>query len=137
MNAELAKTDSGRMVQLNNTIGDMKEQVGQLLLPFESFITQASEMGMAASGIIQLAQAINATGIATKAWTAAQWLLNAALDANPIGIVVMALGALVGALIYAYNHSEDFRRIVNLLWEAFKDFTMLLSGIVRKWSSVS
>ena len=121
------------MVQLNNTIGDMKEQVGQLLLPFESFLTQAAEMGMAASGIIQLAQAINATGIATKAWTAAQWLLNAALDANPIGIVVMALGALAGALIYAYNHSEDFRRIVNLLWEAFKDFTMLLSGIVRKW----
>lgn len=133
VNAELAKTDSGRMVQLNNTIGDMKEQVGQLLLPFESFLTQAAEMGMAASGIIQLAQAINATGIATKAWTAAQWLLNAALDANPIGIIVMALGALVGALIYAYNHSEDFRRIVNLLWEAFKDFTMLLSGIVRKW----
>lgn len=133
VNAELAKTDSGRMVQLNNTIGDMKEQVGQLLLPFESFLTQAAEMGMAVSGIIQLAQAINATGIATKAWTAAQWLLNAALDANPIGIVVMALGALVGALIYAYNHSEDFRRIVNLLWEAFKDFTMLLSGIVRKW----
>ena len=133
VNAELAKTDSGRMVQLNNTIGDMKEQVGQLLLPFESFLTQAAEMGMAASGIIQLAQAINATGIATKAWTAAQWLLNAALDANPIGIIVMALGALAGALIYAYNHSEDFRRIVNLLWEAFKDFTMLLSGIVRKW----
>ena len=133
VNAELAKTDAGHMVQLRNAIDDVKVQVGQMLIPFESFLTQAAEMGMAASGIIQLAQAINATGIATKAWTAAQWLLNAALDANPIGIIVMALGALAGALIYAYNHSEDFRRIVNLLWEAFKDFTMLLSGIVRKW----
>ena len=133
VNEELAKTDAGHMVQLRNAIDDVKVQVGQMLIPFESFLTQAAEMGTAASGIIQLAQAINATGIATKAWTAAQWLLNAALDANPIGIIVMALGALVGALIYAYNHSEDFRRIVNLLWEAFKDFTMLLSGIVRKW----
>jgi len=133
VNEELAKTDAGHMVQLRNAIDDVKVQVGQMLIPFESFLTQAAEMGMAASGIIQLAQAINATGIATKAWTAAQWLLNAALDANPIGIIVMALGALAGALIYAYNHSEDFRRIVNLLWEAFKDFTMLLSGIVRKW----
>lgn len=133
VNEELAKTDAGHMVQLRNAIDDIKVQVGQMLIPFESFLTQAAEMGMAASGIIQLAQAINATGIATKAWTAAQWLLNAALDANPIGIIVMALGALAGALIYAYNHSEDFRRIVNLLWEAFKDFTMLLSGIVRKW----
>lgn len=133
VNEELAKTDAGHMVQLRNAIDDVKVQVGQMLIPFESFLTQAAEMGMAASGIIQLSQAINATGIATKAWTAAQWLLNAALDANPIGIIVMALGALAGALIYAYNHSEDFRRIVNLLWEAFKDFTMLLSGIVRKW----
>lgn len=133
VNEELAKTDAGHMVQLRNAIDDIKVQVGQMLIPFVSFLTQAAEMGMAASGIIQLAQAINATGIATKAWTAAQWLLNAALDANPIGIIVMALGALAGALIYAYNHSEDFRRIVNLLWEAFKDFTMLLSGIVRKW----
>lgn len=133
VNEELAKTDAGHMVQLRNAIDDVKVQVGQMLIPFESFLTQAAEMGTAASGIIQLAQAINATGIATKAWTAAQWLLNAALDANPIGIIVMALGALAGALIYAYNHSEDFRRIVNLLWEAFKDFTMLLSGIVRKW----
>ena len=133
VNEELAKTDAGHMVQLRNAIDDIKVQVGQMLIPFESFLTQAAEMGTAASGIIQLAQAINATGIATKAWTAAQWLLNAALDANPIGIIVMALGALAGALIYAYNHSEDFRRIVNLLWEAFKDFTMLLSGIVRKW----
>ncbi len=132
VNAELAKTDSGRMVQLNNTIGDMKGQVGQMLIPFQSFITQASEMGMAASGIIQLAQAINTTGIATKAWTAAQWLLNAALDANPIGVVVMALAALVGALVYAYNNSEDFRRIVDEAWAAVKDLASVLWGVLKK-----
>ena len=132
VNAELAKTDTGRMVQLNNAIGDIKEQVGQMLIPFQSFITQASEMGMAASGIIQLAQAINTTGIATKAWTAAQWLLNAALDANPIGIVVMALAALVGALVYAYNNSEDFRRIVDEAWAAVKDLASVLWGVLKK-----
>ena len=132
VNAELAKTDTGRMVQLNNAIGDIKEQVGQMLIPFQSFITQASEMGMAASGIIQLAQAINTTGIATKAWTAAQWLLNAALDANPIGVVVMALAALVGALVYAYNNSEDFRRIVDEAWAAVKDLASVLWGVLKK-----
>ena len=31
---------------------------------------------------------------ATAAWTAAQWLLNAALTANPIGLVIIALAAL-------------------------------------------
>ncbi len=53
---------------------------------------------------------------AMVAVTAAQWLLNAALAANPIGIVVLALAALAAALIYAYNNSEDFRRIVDGVW---------------------
>ena len=77
-------------------------------------------------------QAIQATGIATKAWTAAQWLLNAALDANPIGIVVMAIAALVGALIYAYNNSEEFRRIVDEAWAAVKELASVLWGVLKK-----
>lgn len=50
---------------------------------------------------------------ALKAWTAAQWLLNAAMTANPIGIVIVAIAALVAGLIYAYKKSEKFRAIVD------------------------
>lgn len=39
--------------------------------------------------------------------------LNVILDANPIGIVVLALGALALGLVYAYKHSETFRKIVD------------------------
>lgn len=35
--------------------------------------------------------------------TAAQWLWNAALTANPIGIVIVAIGALVGVIAYLAN----------------------------------
>ena len=59
VNAELAKTDAGRMVQLNNTIGDIKEQVGQMLMPFQALITQAAELGVAADRLVQLTQAID------------------------------------------------------------------------------
>src|SRR5690349_1615277 len=48
----------------------------------------------------------------TKAWAAGQWLLNAALSANPIGIVVVAVAALVAGIVLAYNKSETFRNIV-------------------------
>jgi len=51
--------------------------------------------------------------VVTGALTAAQWLLNAALTANPIGLVVVAVGALIGGLIYAYQHSEKFRAILS------------------------
>ena len=49
----------------------------------------------------------------SKAAAGAQWLLNTAMKANPIGLVVTALGALVGGLIYAYQNSETFRNVVN------------------------
>lgn len=57
---------------------------------------------------------------ATKAWTGLQWALNAALDANPIGLIVLAIGALVLGIIEAYKHSEKFRDIVNSVWDAIK-----------------
>jgi hypothetical protein len=54
------------------------------------------------------------------AWTAVQWLLNAALSANPIGLVVIAIAALVAGLIYAWKNSETFRNVVLAVWGAIK-----------------
>lgn len=48
----------------------------------------------------------------TKVWTATQWLLNVALTANPIGLVIVAVAALVAAIVIAYKHSDKFRAIV-------------------------
>lgn len=53
-----------------------------------------------------------ASTVATGAATAAQWLLNVALSANPIGLVVIAIAGLVGAIVYAWRNSETFRRVV-------------------------
>lgn len=64
--------------------------------------------------------AMKAFSIAQTIATAKQWLLNSALFANPIGLVVLAIGALVGALIYAWNNSETFRRVVTAAWEGVK-----------------
>lgn len=47
--------------------------------------------------------------------------LGTAFSANPIGIVIVALTALVGGLIYAYNHSEKFRDIVNNAFAKVKE----------------
>lgn len=61
-----------------------------------------------------------ATTVATGAWTAAQWLLNAALTANPIGLVVVAIALLAAGLIYAYRHSQTFRDIVQSAFAVVK-----------------
>lgn len=53
----------------------------------------------------------------TTAATAAQWLLNAAMSANPIGLVVIAIAALVAGLYILYQNSDLVRNSINGLWE--------------------
>lgn len=57
---------------------------------------------------------------ATIAWTAVQWALNSALFANPIGLVVLAIAALVAGIILAWKNSETFRNVVLAVWSAIK-----------------
>lgn len=57
--------------------------------------------------------AMAAHAAVSKVAAAGQWLLNAALSANPIGIVVVAIAALVAGLVIAYKKSETFRNIVD------------------------
>ena len=54
------------------------------------------------------------------AWTAVQWALNAALSANPIGIVVMAIAGLIAAVVLLYNKNEGFRQLVQKVWGAIQ-----------------
>lgn len=58
-----------------------------------------------------------AAAAASKAWAAAQWVLNAALSANPIGLVIVGVGLLVAALVLAYKKSETFRQVIGALAE--------------------
>jgi tape measure domain-containing protein len=52
--------------------------------------------------------------------TGAQWLLNAAMTANPIGAVVVAIGALIAGLVIAYNRFTGFRALVDGVWGSLK-----------------
>lgn len=54
-----------------------------------------------------------AGAVVAKGMAAAQWAVNAAMAANPITLVVLALVALGAGLVIAYKKSETFRKIVN------------------------
>lgn len=62
----------------------------------------------------KIVTAIKGIGTAFKA-------LGAFMSANPLGVIIIALTALVAGLIYAYNHSEKFREIVNNAFAKVKE----------------
>lgn len=71
----------------------------------------------------------------TIAWTAVQWALNAALFANPIGLVVLAVAALVAAFIWAWNNIEGFRNFWIAVWDAIvAAFNWTKDTVVTAWN---
>ena len=58
--------------------------------------------------------------LAQYAATAAQTALNVAMSANPIGIIILAITALVAAFVTLWNNCESFREFWINLWEKIK-----------------
>ena len=50
--------------------------------------------------------------VATKIWTGVQWLLNIALTANPIGIIIVAIAALIAIIVVCWNKYAGFRAVI-------------------------
>jgi len=90
----------------------------------------ATRAGVAAA-YAQKAAAVVVSG-ATKVWAGAQWLLNAAMSANPIVLVVAAIVALGVAVFIAWKKSETFRRIVTGAFDAVLSAARWLWGWLKK-----
>ena len=110
------------------------KEVGEKIKEVINFIDLISPalaalgVAIAGIGIIGLIQNLSAIGLALKTWaastklvTAAQWLLNTAMSANPIGLIVVAIAALVAAFVLLWNKSEKFREFWIGLWEKIKE----------------
>ncbi|MFA9212477.1 MAG: phage tail tape measure protein [Candidatus Methylacidiphilales bacterium] len=73
---------------------------------------------------VQLFQALSSSqliaAVATNVMAAAQWMLNIAMSANPIGLIVIGIAALISGIVLAYNYFDGFRALIDGLGETFK-----------------
>lgn len=104
--------------------GDLTKAIGRtigkmVVLAAKTVIATAKMVAHGAVLVATKAKQV-AVAVATGAWTAAQWLLNVALNANPIGLIILAIAGLVAGLVYAYQNSETFRNIVTGAFDAVK-----------------
>lgn len=69
---------------------------------------------------------------ATKLWAAAQWLLNIALTANPLGIIIVAIGAFVGAIVFLIKNLDGLRDKFFSVFRAIGNFYIGIVNLVIK-----
>ena len=75
--------------------------------------------------------------LAQYAAAAAQKVLNAAMKANPIGLIIVAITALVAAFTYLWNNCEAFREFWIKLWEGLKKaVNTVVSWIKENWKTM-
>lgn len=115
----------------------VKNVVGFVIDNFEKFapIIAGVTAGLASyktiTTAISTAQKIWST--VTKVVTAAQTALNAVMNANPIGIVCLAIGALVAAGVALYQNWDVIKEKLATLWENVKN---VFSAIGTKVSEI-
>ena len=59
-----------------------------------------------------------ASSIAMYATAAAQWALNAAMSANPIGLVIISIVALIAAFVWLGTHFQAVSEFCTSMWES-------------------
>lgn len=81
----------------------------------------------AAAATIAQRVATVASTVATRAAAAGQWLLNAALTANPISLIIAGIAALVAGLVLFFTKTETGKAIIDAVWGGIKS---AIGGVV-------
>lgn len=93
--------------------------VAKLIQGVTTIVGGATKAVKAVSGAVKIYKGVATTGtVASKALAAAMTFLT-----GPVGIVIMIITLLVGAFIYLWNTSDEFRNFWIKLWEKIKEIT--------------
>jgi len=91
--------------------------------------------GIAAFKIVTIIQSavslFSAWRTATVGMSVAQAALNVVLSANPIGIIVMAIAALIAGIVALATNCEGFREFWINLWEKVKNVAMTIWNAIK------
>lgn len=108
------------------SLGDWASEHGDAIRTVIAGIAGGFAAFKTASLISAAVTALKSFDVAAKIAAAGQWVLNAAMNANPIVLVVTAIAALVSALVWFFTQTETGRKA----WAAFTSF------LSSAWQSV-
>ena len=95
------------------------------VLDFNSGLTNSiSTIGGAVTTLLTMTGVLGGQAAATGTATVAQTGLNAAMTANPIGAVILAIEALIAVGVLLYKNWDTIKAGAQSLWNKFKDVSI-------------
>jgi hypothetical protein len=128
----MGDTTVGKMNRYKESMDQLKEKVGEALIPVlqqlmnliqplvDWMTRHAAVVKVLALVLGGLAAVVETVILVQKAWNAMLAVTNALMDANPIGLIILALAALAVGVYEAYKHFKPFHDIINDVWSALK-----------------
>ncbi|MFB7843823.1 hypothetical protein [Microbacterium sp. NPDC056052] len=141
---------SGSMQAMSDTAGDsVAAKWDQVTRSFEGVVTTVA--GQLLPALVPLldwaaenpallgavAAAVGAMAVAWGVYTVAQWAANAAILANPITWIVLAIGAVIAALVLLVANWDAVVAWISEVWGGFVSWlTEVTEGIAAWWNSL-
>ena len=139
----------GPIQQLGNTLSDMSEDIGAILLPviqdLANWIKKIADkfdnledstkktivvIALVAAALGPALMIIGQMSIGISALIGVFTTLNAVMAANPIGVIVVAIAALVGAFYWLITSSSDTARQIRNF------FTFMANGVIMSINKI-
>ena len=153
--AKKNETMAGKLQMAQNNIQTLSIVIGTQLAPIlsqlisyvtpiiTSFTTWIAEnpkltktIAFLGLGLLGLSAIIKGVTFATTAWSVAQTVLNFIMTANPIGIIIVAIAAMVALIIGAIAYWEDWGAAILLMTGPIGWIINLFMSLRKHWDSI-
>jgi tape measure domain-containing protein len=119
----------GNISEAINTVGKAVAAAGKQLVDLVKFIAKYKDIfGPIAVGLTAIGVAMLALNIADRLVAGSLKLIFALMDANPIGLTILALAGLVAGLTYFFTKTETGRKV----WADFTGFLAASLAVIKK-----
>jgi tape measure domain-containing protein len=146
-----SQTTAGKMSTFVDNLKILGLKLADMLLPavnafidFGTYIMDnkkllgdiAIVLGIATGAFVAFKIAMFASTLATSGMTVAQYALNLAMSLNPIGLIVIAISALVAGVILVIRHFNEWGAVLSFLSVPFGLIIGLIQSLRRNWDGI-
>ncbi|MCC9072465.1 phage tail tape measure protein [Flavobacterium sp. F-65] len=130
------QADEGLKTWIANLQTSIADGVGAWMPAIEAFGSGASTINEITGLFGGMYDIMKSLGWTTKIATAAQWLWNIALNANPVSLIVIGIAALIGIIVLAINKWDEWGAALMLFLGPIGMVVGAFKSVYDHWESI-